>query len=51
MRIADDISRVARQNPSPEIRASLAEAHSFLKQSVSVLRDTEDKLVSTPRLP
>lgn len=50
LRIADGISRVVRQNPNPEIRASLAETHSFVKQSVSVFGDTEDKLVSTPKL-
>jgi hypothetical protein len=42
--IADDIARVARDNPQTMIRASLMEAQSFLKQSASVLAGTRDKL-------
>jgi len=45
-RIADNMSSVMGRTPNPKILTSLAEAHSFIKQSVSILRDAEKKLMS-----
>jgi hypothetical protein len=48
-RIAGDMISMMQRYSESEICTSLAEAHSFVKQAVSVLRDAEDKVAPARR--